>query len=58
MPEQELREHEQMTVSIEKIRADIKAEQRKITLQTYGVLIASFAAGMAPLALLNSCFHH
>ena len=47
-----------MTVNIEKIRADIKAEQRKVALQTYGVLVASFAAGVAALALLNTYMHH
>ena len=47
-----------MTVNIGKIRADIKADQRKIVLQTYGILVASFAAGVAALALLNNYLHH
>jgi hypothetical protein len=45
---------EQMQTNIEKMRADIRMEERKLTRQTYGIVIqvvglviAAFAAGAA-----------
>ncbi len=69
-PDQEQLEHdlrirqmstniEQMNQNIDKMRADMRADARRIAWQTFSALTAAFAAGVGGLALvLNYLSHH
>ena len=49
--EQELHKHElrieQMTVNVEKMRADMQGERLRVTVPATGIVVAAFAAGAA-----------